>query len=57
MVALRGRIETDASKRIIELAGLITTLWPILFATILGNAIKAYANYKVERGVPLIVRP
>jgi hypothetical protein len=56
VVALDGRTETEASERVVQLAGLVTTLWPILFATVVGNAIKAYANYQAERGAHLLVR-
>jgi len=30
-------------------------MWPIVFAAVLAQTLKAYAAYKVERGIALVV--
>jgi hypothetical protein len=33
------------------------SVWPIIFAGIVAQSLRAYATYRVERGVRLMVRP
>jgi hypothetical protein len=32
------------------------SLWPVLFSGVLGNAVRALADWRVEHGIDLIVR-
>lgn len=31
------------------------SIWPIVFSSVLGNALRGYADWKVERGIQLMV--
>jgi hypothetical protein len=56
VVSLKDRPESYWSMRIVQATRIAPSLWPILFSGILGNAVRHFANWRVERGVPLLVR-
>ena len=55
IILLKGQKEDGLvwNKKVIEASRLAPTLWPILFAAILGNSIRALARWKAERGARL----
>lgn len=56
VVHLNDQQESAWSIRVIQATRLAPSLWPILFSGVLGNAIRALADWHVERGVDLLVR-
>lgn len=56
VVSLRGQTESEWSKRIIQATRIAPSIWPILFSGVLGNAVRRFANWRVERGIRLLVR-
>lgn len=53
---LKGRTESEWSTRIIQATRIAPSIWPILFSGVLGNAVRRFANWRVEHGIPLLVR-
>jgi hypothetical protein len=56
VVHLKDQQESAWSIQVIQATRIAPSLWPILFSGILGNAIRALADWRVERGVDLLVR-
>ncbi|KAL3301197.1 hypothetical protein RB213_011654 [Colletotrichum asianum] len=52
---LRGQEESEWSRAVIVVTELTPSLWPVIFSGVIGNALKAYANWHLERGVSLRV--
>ena len=52
---LRGQIESEWSKQVVQATRIAPSIWPILFSGILGNAIRQFANWRAERGIHLLV--
>ncbi|KAF0324967.1 hypothetical protein GQ607_007860 [Colletotrichum asianum] len=50
---LRGQEESEWSRAVIVVTELTPSLWPVIFSGVIGNALKAYANWHLERGVSL----
>jgi hypothetical protein len=50
IVTLKDRPQSPWSNKVIQATKLAPSLWPILFAAVLGNAIKCFARWKAERG-------
>jgi hypothetical protein len=50
---LKDQPESSWSHKVIAATQLAPTLWPILFAAVVGNAIKVFAQYRAERGATL----
>lgn len=56
IISLDGEIVAELNPRkapVVELSRLAPTLWPIAFAAVIGGAVKALADRKVENGVEL----
>ncbi|KAF5490115.1 hypothetical protein CGCS363_v012046 [Colletotrichum siamense] len=51
--SIRGQEESEWSKKVIVATELAPSFWPVIFSGVVGNALKAYANWHLERGVPL----
>ncbi|KAF1846268.1 uncharacterized protein K460DRAFT_406484 [Cucurbitaria berberidis CBS 394.84] len=51
---LEAKPQSSWSTRIIQATQIAPSLWPILFSGVLGNAIRAFADWRVERGIPLL---
>jgi hypothetical protein len=41
---------------VIQASKIAPSIWPIVFSGVLGNALRSFADWKVERGVSLLVR-
>jgi hypothetical protein len=57
LVAVRNKRPTDdllgmGTNQALDVA---ISVWPIIFAAIVAQSLRAYATYKVERGVRLMV--
>lgn len=48
-----NKAESDGGNVIRQAMAVTATLWPILFAAVLGPMLKAVALYRAERGVKL----
>jgi hypothetical protein len=55
VVHLKDQQESAWSIQVIQATRIAPSLWPILFSGVLGNAIRALADWRVERGVGLLV--
>ncbi|ORY04463.1 hypothetical protein BCR34DRAFT_572675 [Clohesyomyces aquaticus] len=51
---LEGKPESPWSSRVIQATRIAPSIWPIIFSGVLGTAIKAFADWKAERGVSLL---
>jgi phage tail tape-measure protein len=56
IISLEGQVESDATTAIVKAAGVAATLWPFVFAGMLGTSIRAFSNWRVELGIELGVR-
>ncbi|KAL1798197.1 hypothetical protein ACET3X_002234 [Alternaria dauci] len=54
VVHLKGQEESAWSIKVLQATRIAPSLWPILFSGVLGNAIRALADWRVERGVDLL---
>ena len=52
---LKDKPESAWSKRVIDATRIAPSIWPIVFSGILGNSIRALADWRVERGISLLV--
>lgn len=52
---LQGKTESDWSKRVVQATRIAPSVWPILFSGVLGNAVRRFAGWRVERGIRLLV--
>lgn len=52
---LQEQEESEWSKAVIVVTELAPSFWPVIFSGVIGNALKAYANWHLERGVSLRV--
>jgi hypothetical protein len=52
---LKGQEQSAWSLRVLQVTKLAPSLWPIFFSGVLGNAVRALADWRVERGVDLMV--
>jgi hypothetical protein len=57
LVAVRNRMSTDnrLGAGIDQAITVAVSIWPIIFAAIVAQSLRAYATYRVERGVRLMV--
>jgi hypothetical protein len=53
IIALKDKPESPWATKVIEATRIAPSLWPVLFAVVLGNAVKCYAHWKAENGVTL----
>lgn len=53
---LKDQNETEWSKTVIQATRVAPSIWPILFSGVLGNAVRRFANWRVEHGIQLLVR-
>lgn len=54
--AIRGKPENDKTgRRVTEALIIAISAWPIIFAAIAAQSLRALATYKVERGIRLMV--
>ena len=58
LVAVRNKMSTDdrLGAGIDQAITVAVSIWPIIFAAIVAQSLRAYATYRVERGVRLMVR-
>jgi hypothetical protein len=54
VVNLKDQQQSAWSIRVLQATRIAPSLWPILFSGVLGNAIRALADWRVERGVDLM---
>ncbi|EQB45532.1 hypothetical protein CGLO_15583 [Colletotrichum gloeosporioides Cg-14] len=54
VVRLRGEEESGWSRQVVAATELAPSLWPVIFSGVIGNALKAYANWRVEKGTSLL---
>lgn len=50
MIGLQGKSESTFGQFIMQVTQVAPTLWPIVFAAILGMMIRAWAHQKLENG-------
>jgi hypothetical protein len=50
VIRLKGQPESRWSDKVVSATKIAPSLFPILFSAVLGNALKVWAHYKVERG-------
>jgi hypothetical protein len=55
VVHLKEQQESTWSIQVIQATRIAPSLWPILFSGVLGNAIPTLADWRVERGIGLLV--
>jgi hypothetical protein len=55
LASLQGKPESPWSARVMQASRIAPSIWPIVFSGVLGNAMRAFADYRVERGVSLLV--
>jgi hypothetical protein len=55
VVNLEGEIQSGWGTRVIQATRIAPSLWPILFSGVVGNAIRAFADWRLEYGVSLMV--
>lgn len=53
MFYLHGKKQNSFGDTILEVASVASTLWPILFAAVLGPLLKTIALFRAERGSTL----
>jgi hypothetical protein len=56
VASLKGKSESRWSSQVVQATKVAPSPWPIAFSGILGSALRALADWRVERGVPLLVR-
>ena len=56
VASLEGKVQSNWPRRVIQASRIAPSVWPIVFSGILGNAIRALADWRVERGLSLMVR-
>ena len=56
VASLQGQNESRWSKQIVQATRVAPSIWPILFSGVLGNAVRQFAHWRVERGIRLLVR-
>jgi peptidoglycan/LPS O-acetylase OafA/YrhL len=54
-ISLNHKEQTNWSDTVIQFSRIMPTLWPIVFAAILGNAIKWFAYWRLESSIELQV--
>ncbi|KAF2823692.1 hypothetical protein CC86DRAFT_408718 [Ophiobolus disseminans] len=54
VVALRGKEESLWSIRVIRATQIAPSIWPIIFSGVLGNAVRSFADWRIERGVTIM---
>ena len=54
IASLAGKPETQWSVRVVQASKIAPSVWPIVFSGILGNAVRALAYWRVERGASLL---
>jgi hypothetical protein len=55
VVNMEGKTKTTWETRIVQATRIAPSLWPILFSGVIGNALRTFADWRLERGVPLMV--
>jgi hypothetical protein len=55
VASLEGKTATNWSFRVIQATKIAPSVWPIVFSGVLGNAVRSFADWTVERGVSLLV--
>jgi len=53
LLKLNNKAESSDGESILQAMSVIATLWPILFAAVVGPLVKAVALYKAEKGTKL----
>ncbi|ORX97053.1 hypothetical protein BCR34DRAFT_173298 [Clohesyomyces aquaticus] len=54
VASLEGQPQGDWSERIIQATKLAPSVWPIVFSGVVGGAVRIFAEWRVERGIPLL---
>ncbi|KAH7073753.1 hypothetical protein BKA63DRAFT_554084 [Paraphoma chrysanthemicola] len=54
VASLHGKSKSDWANRVIQATRIAPSVWPIVFSGVLGNAVRAFADWRVERGIPLL---
>ena len=53
VLKVNGTVESNLGNAVMQAMAVTATLWPILFAAVLGPMLKAVALYNAERGTKL----
>ncbi|KAL7765227.1 hypothetical protein ACKLNR_003143 [Fusarium oxysporum f. sp. zingiberi] len=53
MVSLHGKKQSSFGDTVLEVLSVASTLWPILFAAVLGPLLKSIALFRAERGISI----
>lgn len=56
LTSLECETESKLSVRVLQASKVAPSVWPVVFSGVLGSAVRAFADYKVERGVSLMVQ-
>jgi hypothetical protein len=56
VVNLEGEVQSRWGTRVIQATRIAPSLWPIMFSGVVGNALRAFADWRLEHGVALMVR-
>jgi tetrahydromethanopterin S-methyltransferase subunit C len=56
VAALKSKHDSAWPNHVIQAPQIAPSIWPLVLSAIFGNDVKALANGKVERGVPLLVK-
>lgn len=51
MVSLHGKKQSSFGDTVLEVLSVASSLWPILFAAVLGPLLKSIALFRAERGI------
>ncbi|KAF2819257.1 hypothetical protein CC86DRAFT_388070 [Ophiobolus disseminans] len=54
VASLQGRPKDAWSEKVIQATRIAPSIWPIVFSGVLGSAVRALADWRVERGLSLM---
>lgn len=54
IASLAGKPESEWTIRVVQASKIAPSIWPVVFSGILGNAVRALADWRVERGASLL---
>jgi hypothetical protein len=55
IVSLRDQPQSTIGASVIQITRVVPSIWPILFSGVLGNAVRALADFLAERGATMLV--
>jgi hypothetical protein len=56
VVNLEGEFQSRWGTRVIQATRIAPSLWTIMFSGVVGNALRAFADWRLEHGIALTVR-